>query len=209
MSTDGNIEMPSLVATLGAVFMLQTVAAVWTGSQLINVPLNVFHDRLIFFGDFYVRYINVVTFVLGSVLMVITWLVVNRTQVGRAVRAIAMDDEAVGMFGVNANILKLATLAASGALAGVAGALLALSFGAIDFSTGGTQLLRGFCVVILGGIGSVAGALAGGLLLGVAEGLTLYFFGSSWQSAAAFVLLLTFLLLRPQGIFGKPQVDRA
>ncbi len=205
----GNIEMPSFVASFAALFMLQAVAQNWTGSQLVNVPIGVFSDKLIFIGDFYVRKVLLVTFVLAVVLLGITWLIVNRTQVGRAVRAIAMDDEAAGMIGVNSNILKLGTMAISSGLAGIAGALLAISFGAVDYQTGGAQLLRGFCVIILGGVGSIAGALVGGLLLGIAEGLTIYWFGSSWQPAAAFVLLIVFLLVRPQGIFGKPQVDRA
>jgi branched-chain amino acid transport system permease protein len=208
-SAGRSIEMPSLVASLAALFMLQAVAQNWTGAQLVNVPLGVFQDRLIFVGDFYLRYVGLVTFVLAAVLLGVTWLIVNKTQFGRAIRAIAMDDEAVGMLGVNANILKLVTISASSALAGVAGALLAISFGAVDYTTGSAQLLRGFCVVILGGIGSIAGALVGGLLLGVAEGLTILWFGSNWQPATAFVLLILFLLLRPHGIFGKPEVDRA
>jgi branched-chain amino acid transport system permease protein len=189
--------------------MLQAVTQHWTDAQLVPVPQGIFNDRLIFWGDFYFRYIGLITFALAIVLMIIVWLAVNRTQSGRAVRAIAMDEDAVGMLGVNANWLKLATVTLSGALAGIAGALLALSFGAVDYTTGTSQLLRGFCVVILGGIGSVAGALAGGLLLGLAEGLTIYWFGTSWQAAAAFVILIVFLMFRPQGIFGKPEVDRA
>lgn len=205
----GTIEMPSLVASLAALFMLQNVGQYWTNSQLINTPLGIFPDRLIFFGQFYVRYVLVVTFVIAVALTVATWFAVNRTQVGRAVRAIAMDDEAVGMLGVNASRLKLLTIAASSAFAGIAGGLLALMSGAVDYNTGSAQLLRGFCVIILGGIGSVPGALVGGLMLGVSEGMTVYFFGSSWQPAAAFVLLILFLLVRPQGVFGKPEVDRA
>lgn len=205
----GSIEMPSFVASFAALFILQAIAQNWTGSQLINVPIGIFSDRLMFFGDFYVRKVLLITFVLAVVLLVLAWLIVNRTQVGRAVRAIAMDDEAAGMLGINANLLKLATMAISSALAGVAGALLVVSLGAVDYTTGGAQLLRGFAVIILGGVGSIAGSLVGGLLLGIAEGLTIYWFGSQWQAAAAFVLLIGFLLVRPQGIFGKPQVDRA
>jgi branched-chain amino acid transport system permease protein len=79
----------------------------------------------------------------------------------------------------------------------------------VDFNMGESQILRGFTVVILGGIGSVPGALIGGLLLGVTEGITVDIAGSSWQVAASFVLLFVFLVARPQGIFGKPLIDRA
>lgn len=205
----GSVELPSFVASFAVLFILTAIAQKMTNAQLINVPLDVFQDRLIFVGDFYFRYVLLVTFVFAVLALGIVWVVVNRTQLGRAVRAIAMDDEAVGMLGVNANLLKLLTIGVSSVLAGIAGALLAITFGAVDYQTGGAQLLRGFAVVILGGIGSVSGSLVGGLLLGVAEGLTIYFWGSNWQAAAGFVLLIAFLLLRPQGIFGKPAVERA
>jgi branched-chain amino acid transport system permease protein len=205
----GNVELPSFVASFAILFILQAIALHITGAQLVNVPLDVFQDKLIFVGDYYFRKVLIVTFVFAVAVLGILWLIIARTQFGRAVRAIAMDEEAAGMLGVNANRLKLITISASSALAGVAGALLAITFGAVDYQTGSAQLLRGFAVVILGGIGSVTGSLVGGLLLGLAEGLTIYFWGSNWQPAAAFVLLIGFLLIRPQGIFGKPQVERA
>jgi branched-chain amino acid transport system permease protein len=204
-----SIEMPSLVATLGVLFMLQTVSQKLTDSQLINVPTTVVKDQLVTVGPFHFRSILLITFGLGVTLMLITWAVVNRTQLGRAIRAIAADSEAAEIIGIRSGPLKLVTMAASGALAGVAGALLGAALGAVDYGTGESQLLKGFCVVILGGIGSVVGALTGGLLLGLAEGLTIFVFGTSWQPAAAFVLLLLFLLVRPYGVFGRAQIDRA
>ena len=207
--SERNIEMPSLVSSLAVFFVLQTIALEWTNADVITFPGTVFQSEQVTVAGLNTRSILIVTFVVAVVLVTACWWVLNRTQSGRAVRAVAMDDEAAGMVGINANRVKLATMTVSSALAGVAGILIGLSLGAVDFNMGESQLLRGFTVVILGGIGSVPGALVGGLLLGVGEGVTVYFWGSSWQAAASFALLIVFLVARPQGIFGKPVVDRA
>lgn len=207
--SERNIEMPSLVASLAVVFILQTIAQKWTNADVINFSPDVFQSRQVDLGPLTTRSILIVTFVVAVVLVGATWWVLTKTQAGRAVRAVALDEEAAGMVGINASRVKLATMVVSSALAGVAGILIGLSLGSVDFNMGESQLLRGFTVVILGGIGSVPGALIGGLLLGVSEGVTVQLFGSSWQAAASFTLLIVFLIFRPQGIFGKPVVDRA
>jgi branched-chain amino acid transport system permease protein len=207
--SERNIEMPSLVASLAVVFILQTIAQHWTNAEVISYPSSVFQSHQVDLGPLTARSILLVTFVIAVVLVTAVWAVLTRTQAGRAVRAVAMDEEAAGMVAINARQVKLVTMVASGALAGIAGILIGLSLGAVDFNMGESQILRGFTVVILGGIGSVPGALFGGLLLGVTEGVTVDVAGSSWQAAASFVLLFAFLVARPQGIFGKPLIDRA
>lgn len=207
--SERTIEMTSLVSSLAVLLMLQAVAQEWTASSTLAVPGSVFHVTEIHIGPFEFRSILLVMLVVALVLVGITWWAIDRTQFGRGVRAVAMDDEAAEMMGVNANVVKLVTLGGSSALAGIAGVLLAVSLGATDYNLGQPQLLTGFAVVILGGIGSIPGALIGGLALGVIEGLTINLFGSSWQEAAPFVALILVLLIRPQGVFGKPFLDRA
>lgn len=207
--SERTIEMTSLVSSLAVLLMLQAVAQEWTASSTLAVPGSVFHVTEIHIGPFEFRSILLVMLVVALVLVGITWWAIDRTQFGRGVRAVAMDDEAAEMMGVNANVVKLVTLVGSSALAGIAGVLLAVSLGATDYNLGQPQLLTGFAVVILGGIGSIPGALIGGLALGVIEGLTINLFGSSWQEAAPFVALILVLLIRPQGVFGKPFLDRA
>jgi branched-chain amino acid transport system permease protein len=204
-----NIEMPSLVASLAMLFILQTVAQQWTDAEILAFPADVYRSQPVDVGPFSTRSILILMFVVAVLLVVACWWVLNRTQAGRAVRAVALDEEAAGMVGINARRLKLMTMAASSALAGVAGILIAAALGAVEFTMGEPLLLKGFAVVILGGIGSVPGALVGGLILGVTEGASNHVLGSGWQQAAAFVLLIGFLLVRPQGIFGQVSVDRA
>jgi branched-chain amino acid transport system permease protein len=207
--SERNIEMPSLVSSLAVLFILQTVAQQWTKADVINFPSDVFQSTRVDIGPLSTRSILLIMFVTAFVLVAICWWCLMRTQAGRAVRAVAMDDEAAGMVGIDARMVRLVTTSLSSALAGVAGIFIAAAVGAVSFTMGEPQLLKGFSVVILGGIGSVPGALVGGLLLGVLEGFTTNVFGSEWQQATAFVLLIGFLLIRPQGIFGRPVVDRA
>lgn len=208
-SAERNIEMPSLVASLAVMFILQTISQQWTQANVINFPSSVFQSTQVHLGPVTTRSILLIMFIVAIVLMAATWYVLMRTQAGRAVRAVAMDEDAAGMVGIESGTVKVLTMAASGALAGVAGVLIAASLGAVSFTMGDPQLLKGFSVVILGGIGSVPGALIGGLVLGLLEGLTSHVAGSEWQPAASFVLLIVFLVVRPQGFFGRPLVDRA
>jgi branched-chain amino acid transport system permease protein len=207
--SEKNIEMASLVSSLAVLYILMTVAQQWTNAESVRFPADVFQSQRIDLGFVDIRSILLITFASGIILVAACWYVLGRTQIGRAVRAVALDDEAAGMVGINANRLKLGAMVVSSALAGIAGVLIGLSLGAIDFTVGESQLLRGFTVVILGGIGSVPGALVGGLILGISEGATVHWFGSAWQHATAFALLIAILLVRPQGLFGKPALDRA
>lgn len=207
--SERNTEMMSLVSSLGMLFVLQAVAQNWTHAQPVSFSEEVFHSTRIGIGSLSVASIQLVMFVTAVVLVIACWWVLSRTQGGRAARGVAMDDVAAGMIGINANLVKLVTMCASGALAGIAGVLIGVSLGTVDYTMGESQLLKGFAVVILGGIGSVPGALIGGLLLGLGEGVAVQTLGSSWQPAVAFFFLIVILIVRPQGLFGRPEVDRA
>ena len=207
--SERNVEMPSLVSSLALLLIIQTALEKWTNAQTLDFPVRVFNNTDVSLGPFKTQWILIVTVLLGSILVLAVWWMLRKTQMGRAMRAVAIDDEAAASLGINANVVKLFTISLSSALAGVAGVLLAVALGAVDFTSGQDQLLRGFSVVILGGIGSVPGALLGGLLLGVLEGATIHFAGSQWQPAVSFVVLIVVLLARPAGLFGRKVVDRA
>jgi branched-chain amino acid transport system permease protein len=207
--SERNVEMASLVASMAALFILLTIAERWTDGEILTVPTHVNQSTIVHIFGLTTRSIVLITFGLALILVFACWWVVNRTQLGRAMRAVAVDDEAAAMVGVNAGRVKLGTMVASGAVAGIAGVLIAVSLGAVSYEMGQDELLRGFTVVILGGIGSVPGVIVGGLLLGLGEGGTAHFFGSEWQPAAPFVLLFFFLVVRPRGVFGRAEVDRA
>lgn len=131
---------------------------------------------------------------------------VTRTDLGRAMRAIAEDPRAARVLGVNVNRVTAVTFAISSALGAAAGVLFALHVNTATMGMGLAIELKGLAVIIVGGMGSLRGAMAGGLLLGVAEVFAVQHIGSSWRDAVAFGLLFAILLLRPQGLFGGRKV---
>jgi branched-chain amino acid transport system permease protein len=144
-------------------------------------------------------------------------LLVNRTRLGRAMRATAENPRIAGLMGVNANFVIAATFAIGAALAAVAGILVAMNYNIVHFSMGFVPGLKAFTAAVLGGIGNIAGAMLGGILLGVIESLgagyigqlTGGFFGSHYQDIFAFAVLIIVLLFRPSGIMGERIADRA
>jgi branched-chain amino acid transport system permease protein len=128
-------------------------------------------------------------------------LFLRSTRVGMAIRALARDREAALLMGINAERMQMLTFALGSALAAAAGALLGAMFNVYP-TMGELPLLKGFALVIMGGMGSVGGVFASGLILGVAEGLTAGFLSTRWVDVVAFGTLIVVLLFRPEGLSG-------
>jgi branched-chain amino acid transport system permease protein len=143
-----------------------------------------------------------ISFALGLILCVAVHLLLQRTALGRDIRASSENPQAAAVLGVNVRVVHGFVYGLAAALAAVAGVLVGLTF---DFtpSAGITYLLSGFVVVVLGGLGSVKGTLFGGLMLGVTESVGAAFFGDGYRDFIGFVLFLVVLSLRPQGLFGR------
>ena len=143
---------------------------------------------------------------ISVVLMVgLSWLVA-RSRLGRAMRAIAENPRAARVLGVNVDRVTALTFAISSALGAVAGALFAMNVNSAQLGMGSAIELKGLAVIIVGGMGSLPGALVGGLVLGLAEVFAVQYIGSSWRDLIAFGLLFVILLVRPQGLFGSRKV---
>jgi branched-chain amino acid transport system permease protein len=177
--------------------------------DIVSFPSSGVTKHRLSAGSISVPLIGVVILVTAAVLVGATWWLVERTQWGRACRAMALDHEAARMIGINVDLMSALLLALSGAMAGVAGGLVGLAYRAVDGTTGDQYLLLGFAVVVLGGIGSVPGAFIGALLVGLVQGLTAYWLGSQWVQLVAFVFLFAMLVVRPHGLLGTAPIDRA
>jgi branched-chain amino acid transport system permease protein len=144
--------------------------------------------------------------------MVALWLVVNRTQAGKAMRATSFDREAASMMGINVDGVIVFTFVVGSALAGAAGVFFALRV-PTTVSIGFVAGLKGFTAAVIGGIGSIPGAMAGGLLLGFAESYTQGYFPyvknhTQWSDLVIFVVLIAFMIFRPQGFFGRADIRK-
>ena len=143
----------------------------------------------------------IVSFVLGSVVTLGIHLFITRTYMGRAIRAATQDPATAMVMGINVNRVYAITAALGAATAALGGTLIGMTF-SFTPATGFPWLLKGFVIVVLGGMGSVVGTLVGGLVLGLTEGIGAALFGTGYRDMVGFVLFLLILLVRPTGLFG-------
>ena len=181
-----------------------TNATIWTSA---GAPIS---D-----GTLVVEGSKIVVFVIAAVSMAGLWFLVERTKTGKAMRAVAEDKEIAALMGINVNRTIVTTFAVGGAMAGVAGILWGLLFRSVVATTGFLPGIKAFTAAVVGGIGNLGGAMAGGLSLGVAEStaplVLLEPLGipgvSQLKDAVAFVLLISVLLFKPTGLFGERLSD--
>jgi branched-chain amino acid transport system permease protein len=159
-------------------------------------------------GGVIITNVMIIILIVGLGLGVGTALWIRNSKKGLALRALGVDPEVSAMMGIDRPKLALATMLYSGALAGLAGALLTYYFSSITSESGDTLLLKAFAIIILGGVGSIFGVILGSFVLAFAEFAVLLYTNGSWVTAVSFGLLFLILLIRPQGILGKKEVRR-
>ena len=136
-------------------------------------------------------------------LMIVLQFIVHKTKIGKAMRAVSHDADAARLMGINVDNTISATFAIGSALAGAAGVIFGLYYTRIEPLMGVLPGVKAFIAAVLGGIGSIPGAMVGGLVLGLVETVVSALGYSLWRDAAAFIILILILILRPAGIFGK------
>jgi len=192
-----------MIATIGVAIMLTSLAQGIFGAENRRFPFGTIGEESLTIGNIQVTALQGGIVVVSFVLMMVLLLIVRRTQLGRALRAIAESPKAAYLLGINVEGLFYLTSFTAAALGGAAGVLIGLSFNAISPFMGQPMLLKGIAVIILGGMGDIRGAMIGGLFLGFAEVMSVAYVSSDFRDAVAFGLLFLILLVRPSGMFGK------
>jgi branched-chain amino acid transport system permease protein len=190
-----------LITAIGMSLLLQNVALLSFGA-LQDFPSLLPETKWVIAGV-QVRSNDVLILGVTVVLMTVLTLIVERTQVGRAMRAVSHSRDAAALMGIPVDRIVMATFAIGSVLAGAAAFLVAMDKHTIRPDMGMTSGLKAFVAAVLGGIGSIPGAVAGGLLLGLAETLVSGYLASTYRDAIAFLLLIVILLYKPSGLFGK------
>ncbi len=201
-------ELASLMVTLGAVLALDAAMTALLGPDIRRLPARVLGSEAIVLGA--VRVTQAQLLILGASVVLaggLVWLV-RFSRIGLAIRAVAENPDAAGLMGIDTARIAALVSFLSGALAGAAGVLIGLAYNAIYPYMGEAMMLRGFVVVIAGGLGDIFGALIAGLLLGVIEVLTAGYLDSGLKEAVAFAILVLVLWTRPAGLFGRPALRR-
>jgi branched-chain amino acid transport system permease protein len=195
-------HLAPMIATIGVATMLTSLAQGLFGAENRRFPHGTIPEQSLGVGELHVTALQAGIVLVAFLLMLALLAVMRRTQLGRALRAIAESPKAARLLGIDVEGLFLLTSFAAAALGGAAGVLVGLSFNAISPFMGQPMLHKGIAVIILGGMGDIRGAMLGGLFLGFAEVLTVAYISSDFRDAVAFGLLFLILLLRPSGLFG-------
>jgi branched-chain amino acid transport system permease protein len=209
-------RLAPLITAIGVSYLVQTFAMLIWGRNPIPFP-SIVSSTPIAVGGAVISQIQVVLLVLAVVAMLaLVWLV-ERTKLGRAMRATSENPRVAALMGVDTDRVVVSTFAIGAALAAIAGVMWAANYSSAQFAMGFLPGLKAFCAAVLGGIGNIYGAMVGGILLGLIESLGAGYIGSAtggvlgshYQDIFAFVVLIIVLTLRPSGIMGERVADRA
>lgn len=201
----GEEEFGAIISAIGANLIIITLAQKVSGTQILRFPFETFPVVIFEFWGLRVSALQLMMSFFAAALVLFITLYLSKTAAGRQVRAVAGNERAAILSGVNPNFVFFQTFFMSGALAAAAGVMVGLAFNNIHFMMGEPFLLRGFVVIILGGLGSIPGALVAGLLLGMIQTLSVAYLPSGLTDTIIFSLLFMILLLRPHGLLGKPE----
>lgn len=198
-----------LITAVGVSLVLYNFVMVLTNGEFMafNTDLGFAGIDL---GSVRITYTQIVLVVATACLMLGLHWFINKTMYGRAMRAIAIDQDACRLMGINVNKTIALTFFVGSALAAAAGVMAGVYYGSIHFFMGFVIGLKAFTAAVIGGIGSIPGAMLGGLILGLLEaaGTQLPMIGSEWKDVFAFVILILLLVFKPTGILGKSEIER-
>ena len=199
-----------LITAIGVSFFLENSALLLFGAQyrVYNTSEFISLSSGIQIGSVTIDSVQILVLVLAALLTVGLRLLVNRTTLGKQMRAVAADREAAEMLGINVNFTIAATFFIGGALAGVAGVMGGLLFNQVTPTIGFIAGLKAFTAAVVGGIGSIPGAVLGGLLIGVAESFITGYISSTYSNLLVFLLLIAVMLVRPSGLLGRVQLQK-
>ena len=196
-------ELASIISSIGAGLIIMSLAQYVSKTETMRFPFGTVSPEAIVTLGLRVTMLQLLMLGIAIAMVALLAFYLYRTAQGRQIRAVAGNYRAAQLLGVNPNMIFYQTFFLCGALAGVAGVLVGLAFNAIQFLMGEPFLLKAFVAIILGGLGSVPGALVGGLVLGLLQALSAAYLDPLLVDAVIFSMLFVILLVRPEGLFGK------
>ncbi len=199
----GTDKLNEIFVSLGLIYIFENAATLVWDKNLYSIRIPSPYESLgISIGDANVGYDKILAIGIVAAILVGLILLTKKTKFGLAMRATSQKSDAAMLMGINTKRVYTYTFAIGAALAGAAGAIYGIL---INFSpvVGAIPTIKAFVIIILGGLGSIPGAIVGGLALGFSEQLAVFFLGSIWQDAVAFAVLIIVLVIRPTGLFGE------
>jgi branched-chain amino acid transport system permease protein len=201
-------RLSAVVSALGASIFLQNAIMLIYGARFQVYPNDILPKTHITVLGLSIPLMRPILFFASVVMMLALYLFIQRTKIGTAIRATAIDQGAARLMGINVDRVILIVFLIGPALGGAAGLMVGLYYGKINFTLGWIYGLKAFTAAILGGIGNIPGAMVGGILLGVVEALGSAYISIAWKDAIAFVVLILILIVRPTGLLGERVAEK-
>lgn len=200
--TDRDTEIMALVATLGLFFVLTSVLSQITKSKTYNFPASTLPAHQFRVAGIVVNSVDLVMFLAALVILVFLKLFLDNTHVGKQVKAVSFNPQMARFCGINSERVFGGISILLGAFVGIAGVLIGLLLQQVSVSIGQDFLLKGLVIVVLGGLGSIAGVAVGGVLLGLTEVFVGYYWNGEYEEIVAFAVVFLLLVIRPNGLLG-------
>jgi branched-chain amino acid transport system permease protein len=207
----GSFRLAPLISAIGMSIFLSNFVQVTQGPRNKSIPPMVQGEFVLFSKNNFpvtLSYKQLIIWGVTAVLLVAFWYLVAKTRLGRAQRACEQDRKMAALVGVDVDRTISMTFVIAAALAAVAGTLYLMYYGVVTFSDGFVPGVKAFTAAVLGGIGSLPGAVVGGLLIGLIETFWSAYFSIDYKDVAAFSVLVITLIFLPQGLFGRPDVEK-
>src|SRR5690349_12847501 len=201
-------RLSAVVSALGASIFLQNALMLLYGARVHVYPEDLLPQATVNVLGLEVPLMRIVVVLASVVMMAVLYLFVQKTRIGTAIRAAAIDQGAARLMGIDVNRVILLVFLIGPALGGAAGLLVGLYYGQVNFTMGWLYGMKAFTAAILGGIGNIPGAMVGGLLLGVIEALGAAYLSIAWKDALAFCVLILILMVRPTGLLGERVAEK-
>lgn len=202
-------QAPSLyyfLASITIAILIEQILSVFFGKNLYGYP-QIFESTTFHIGSLRFSSIDTLILVISLAILTILLLVINKTRIGLAIRAVAISPATSRLMGINSNVVIITVFAIAGALAGISGVLLGTKYSVYP-SLGASMMIKGFIASVIGGLGSLGGAIPAAIILGVVEIFLTYWLGSLATPIVLFGIMLVFLAVRPEGISGKFAKDK-
>ena len=207
----GSFRLAPLISAIGMSILLMNFVQVAQGPRNKSIP-PLFNEVIVVMSgnnyDVTVSYRQIVIWLVTAVLLIAFWFLVTKTALGRAQRACEQDQKMAALVGIDVDRTISITFVIAAALAAVAGTMYLMYYGVVSFADGFTPGVKAFTAAVLGGIGSLPGAVIGGLLIGLIETFWSAYFSIDYKDVAAFSILAITMIFLPQGILGRPEVEK-
>ena len=207
LRADNAPRMAGLISTLGISTVIDNVIQIWFGTETKAFPnfLDFGHFNI---GNAVISWTQIIILISSFMLMCVFSLVVYKTKAGKSMRAVAQNVNAAKLMGIDVKLVISATFIVSAVLACIAGSLVGSYYQTIDTTMGFSVGMKTFAAAVLGGVGSLPGAMLGGLIVGVVETIGASSISSGYRDAIAFLILILVLLIKPSGILGRQKIEK-